>query len=235
METNIIEGNKLIAEFFGFEAAENNHYLCFIDKVTDNYYPPQHMKFSYSWDWLMPVVEKIEKTPYLTEDGCDFCCSVKILDGNTLIEDNDQKEIADCYGASKIDYTYKAVVEYIEWYNKFIKFGKPTRFRDTDKHIAAINELTRTLNLHFYNSSERNDETDHCAVTRGDSTIKIWLPNPADEQYADTFVVEIYNNLNDDILYLEDDKGVSQVKSVYAAVNLLSMYLIANGESTTAS
>ena len=232
METNIIENNRLILDFMGVKPSKFGNEYSYIDGVFFSVNDPDeekvmlsiagYVKYNSSWDALMPVFKKLDEMVWDMES-----------------KGNDEKDHAyllqEAILSLDIIEVYNKSVAAIKWHNEYQKIGKPTRFRDTDKHIAAINELTRTLNLHFYNSSERNDETDHCSVSRGGITIKIWLPNPADEQYADTFVVEIYNNLNDDILYLEDDKGVSQVKSVYAAVNLLSMYLIANGESTTAS
>ncbi len=65
-----------------------------------------------SWDWLMPVVEKIES---------DERYDVDILQYGTRISDN-QKEIvnniANISFDKKIDHTYKAVVEFINQYNK---------------------------------------------------------------------------------------------------------------------
>ena len=56
--------NKLIAEFMGFTKDSKELYL--IDDYTlrseDEYQATyvDEMKFHTSWDWLMPVVEKIE-------------------------------------------------------------------------------------------------------------------------------------------------------------------------------
>ena len=48
MEKEIIEGNKLIAEFMGLSMLHNQTRL-------------ETLKYHSSWDWLMPVVEKIEQ------------------------------------------------------------------------------------------------------------------------------------------------------------------------------
>jgi len=61
----ILEGNKLIAEFMvGCEIIEGTvirktKYYNFPDHCSTKYLISD-MKFHSSWDWLMPVVEKIE-------------------------------------------------------------------------------------------------------------------------------------------------------------------------------
>ena len=44
--------NKLIAEFMGYKVGERRR--------GGGYMPENEMKYDTSWDWLMPVVEKIE-------------------------------------------------------------------------------------------------------------------------------------------------------------------------------
>ena len=55
--------NKLIAEFMGLEIHESKHkyittYYVTIDGVPTDL---QDLQYHASWDWLMPVVEKIEQ------------------------------------------------------------------------------------------------------------------------------------------------------------------------------
>ena len=70
------------------------------------------LKYNTSWDWLMPVVEKIESLGYeffIVEDR------IKIAH-NT---DHSTETIIDfTLGGSKRDATYQAVVEFIKWYNE---------------------------------------------------------------------------------------------------------------------
>ncbi len=74
---------------------------------------PDAMKFHTSWEWLMPVVEKIENFhPYQ-----DF-----IIGGNRAILES-YSSVEELYsgifdGDSKIEATYKAVIAFIGWYNK---------------------------------------------------------------------------------------------------------------------
>lgn len=100
MEKEILEGNKLIAEFEG-----RINELCHHNNTSSPY------DYDKSWDWLMPVVERIDsRTPY---DPCVTIeynwCSIKMLNGGFNIE---------VVGNSRIEATYKAVVDFIKWYNE---------------------------------------------------------------------------------------------------------------------
>tara|TARA_R110000787_G_scaffold26805_1_gene74797 strand:- start:234 stop:575 length:342 start_codon:yes stop_codon:yes gene_type:complete len=107
-----MKDNKLIAEFMEFHRDTEDLYL--IDNYnlrSENQFQATYvreMKFHQSWDWLMPVVEKIES---------DERYDVDILQYGTRIRDN-QKEIvtnvADISFNSKIDHTYDAVVRFLK-------------------------------------------------------------------------------------------------------------------------
>jgi hypothetical protein len=108
-----MKNNKLIAEFMGVNVItiddvrkNKNPYISSADGYLEN-----DLKYHCSWDWLMPVVEKIES---------DERYDVDILQYGTKITDN-QKEIvnniADISFDKKIDHTYDAVVEFIKEYN----------------------------------------------------------------------------------------------------------------------
>ena len=90
-----MENNKLIAEFMNYP-----------DLGTEGDF--SYLRYHASWDWLMPVVDKIE-----SDDRYD----VDILQYGTRITDN-QKEIvnniADISFDKKIEHTHNAVVEFIK-------------------------------------------------------------------------------------------------------------------------
>jgi len=92
-EQQIIEGNKLIAEFMGGE----RHWLNgmkepFTDDTIWGYYDVgvnitstysgrpialvNDLKYHTSWDWLMPVVEKIELGDGVRVDIYQFGCKI---------------------------------------------------------------------------------------------------------------------------------------------------------------
>ena len=112
----IEEGNKLIAEFMG---AKND--------ISDIYYLPEfahyfnsygqiewsdcfrlnELKYYTSWDWLMPVVEKIQKTNL----------GDVVIHGKNLVEISYNQQTQLYFESSLLKNTWLACVEFIEWYN----------------------------------------------------------------------------------------------------------------------
>jgi len=87
METT--ENNKLIAEFMGAYSEENGFDYTKIGNKGVLYHK--------SWDWLMPVAQKIKDTPsYGSTDGLDFSLT------NDLT----------------IESLYESVVEFIKYQNE---------------------------------------------------------------------------------------------------------------------
>lgn len=120
----IEEGNILIAEFLGcYKYPENSFdnvwsyeiygHLDFVDdgEYEKHYYLPSEMKFHSSWDWLMPVVEKIEGLGYDTE------IVYRPDDGGHCFYINDSPIFSSQMGGKK-EATYTVVVDFIEWYNE---------------------------------------------------------------------------------------------------------------------
>ena len=118
-----MESNKLIAEFLGAKpislgaSVEYEMYgiiECIKDGVNEkHFFIPDEMEFKESWDWLMPVVEKIN-----TMDDFNYSVSINyhytsIADNNTLYDIVDVDADGDTQKGC-----YKAVVEFIKWYNK---------------------------------------------------------------------------------------------------------------------
>lgn len=110
---NNLENNKLIAEFMNLSLVPCN--IGTENGVVTEGYLTHHaslpftlkgMQYKYKWDWLMPVVEKIESIggQQVFINGC----SCNIL--------GEKHETIKGYG-TKIEATYKAVVQFIKWYN----------------------------------------------------------------------------------------------------------------------
>ena len=94
-----MESNKLIAEFMGLETPNGIYF-----------------KYHTSWNWLMPVVDKIECTPIDNDDNSDNFFNVMIEVFECNINGGD---ICICEnGHTKREATYKAVVEFINEYNR---------------------------------------------------------------------------------------------------------------------
>jgi hypothetical protein len=92
--------NKLIAEFMDLKSTGLSIY-----KESD-------YKYHTSWDWLMPVVEKIDE---VSDENTLF----KIEYNRAFVEDIENYHIfIDVIASSRLEATYKAVVEFINQLNK---------------------------------------------------------------------------------------------------------------------
>ena len=120
------ENNKIIAEFMGYTLNENNEYP--IEYITVQGHwdtcSIQDLNYHKSWDWLMEVVEKIENTKIK-----DYSISTDITDDKTFISiwhygDGGKWSILisnlneEYKNFNKIQRTYQAVIEFINFYNK---------------------------------------------------------------------------------------------------------------------
>lgn len=119
---SIIENNELIAQFMG----ANSHKV-YVDQNTLEYelygvieciqdgpdekhfFYPKEMLFYKSWDWLMPVVEKIENLGFTFEIGTGYVDVGR--KGDPIIDDQ---------GLIKIEVVYQVVVNFIKWYSTVI-------------------------------------------------------------------------------------------------------------------
>lgn len=134
--------NELIAEFMGLERTKSiwdkGEYAYTIKFESFGYFNkwviPSDMEFQASWDWLMPVVEKIAKTatyvPYFTRDevGMDIsihpgACSFNLPDpseGYNYVKRYYEAPSKFCHNEVSqptVDCVYKCCVAFIRWYN----------------------------------------------------------------------------------------------------------------------
>ena len=124
--TEIPEGNKLIAEFM--ELGMSDSYGYFYVKLVDRIEMYNQFQFMYhlSWDWLMPVVEKIERL-YETETSLPMFEINSHYCKFALTYPHKYKAfITGCYRSSpeeikansKIEAAWIVAVEFIKYYNK---------------------------------------------------------------------------------------------------------------------
>lgn len=117
-QEEILEGNKLCAEFlggmysehaeaWGFGNAKNIGSKMFQEVMYHNIIQAERfekeLKFHSDWNWLMEIVEKIEKTSaWVNIKGCAV----------------DISTISNTSAKTKIEATFIAVVNFIKWYNE---------------------------------------------------------------------------------------------------------------------
>ena len=124
------ENNKIIAEFMGFTFEKNIGYYDNEMLLEQIVYEQQNgncfdeLLFNKDWNWLMAVVEKIENIKIK-----DYSISTDITDDKTFISiwhygdggkwsiliSNLNEEYKDF---NKMQRTYKAIIEFINFYNK---------------------------------------------------------------------------------------------------------------------
>lgn len=120
METT--EGNKLIAEFMGYERVIRPSSLKGINSlelyIKDNEnYVQGEISYHSSWDWLMPVVNKIESLNYevhIYHSCCDINAPDDIQNDAYVIP---IASFCNPEANSKINATWQSVVTFIQWYN----------------------------------------------------------------------------------------------------------------------
>ena len=112
----ILKNNKLIAEFVGFKLDDTGYYkipdgYCWLPKRIwgGNRLPEYLLEFHKDWRWLMSVVEEIEY---------DCNTSVSITFEYCYITTGDSKFSKEFSEDSKLESTYRAVVEFIKYYTK---------------------------------------------------------------------------------------------------------------------
>jgi len=107
----IVETNKEIAIFMG-DISSTDDRISFSKNC-----PVEQLKYDESWDWLMPVIEKIE-TMSMTR-GRHFYLHMDAAFVQIRVDRVNLQPLAK-WGATnnKMQAVYNAVVEFIEWYAK---------------------------------------------------------------------------------------------------------------------
>ena len=129
------DGNKLIAEFMGWEISEKdlpyrNYSLVGIPEQFRTVYgygnaEPfseltfKNLQFHASWDWLMPVPEKIEELGYNTLISKGFVVANYGTQVCAIGQDFAYREFIDTPDPveTKLEAVYSAVVNFIKQYN----------------------------------------------------------------------------------------------------------------------
>lgn len=112
------ESNKIFATFKGWTVCECD--TCRQKKSTQykwgernwEVYAVEDLKFHSSWDWLMPVVEKIESLADIVEIK-GIQCLIITFDGIDHVIAKTEK--------TKLASVYSACLAFIQWYNEQTK------------------------------------------------------------------------------------------------------------------
>lgn len=117
------EGNRLIAEFMGFKYIEDGDLVW--NKVVSLCI--EKLKYHSSWEWLMPVVEKIESLGFLTtikyrNSKEDSFHEIIISKNNRIFGESleTMEQILEAENYSKIQAVWNGVINFIEKYNENI-------------------------------------------------------------------------------------------------------------------
>ena len=108
---NIIENNKIIAEFMNLNLYKSFWYKSNI-ATEKKICKENNLKFHSDWNWLMEVVEKIESLEHWTETlgGLQNICLIGSI--------NSSCESFKAVAETKIEAVYNACLEFIQWYNE---------------------------------------------------------------------------------------------------------------------
>lgn len=122
---NIVDNNYNIAVFMGSKYSKDR----LLDIDDNQIFVPYHgvcrydtielgkgkiLEYHKSWDWLFPVIEKIEK------QGCIIQISFSGITNCKIIVGNFKEPIitaANTESQDSMEAIYTAVIEYIKWYN----------------------------------------------------------------------------------------------------------------------
>ena len=120
------ENNRIIAEFMGYTLNENNEYP--IEYITVQGHwdtcPIQDLNYHESWDWLIPVVEKIEsiRDSYHGRFGVYISSNSCTIQSTNFRPDKPISNPPHYYDNlvlnNKIESTYYSIINFINFYNK---------------------------------------------------------------------------------------------------------------------
>lgn len=118
------QSNELIARFMGAKIVNDTDYnyvvYGFPKKEPGDCYLRQ-MKYHSRWEWLMPVVEKIEsiqmeKHGYFGVHIHSNACTIQGTKFRSELRD--EVYYFDIYSVTKLNATWHAVTQFIKWYNE---------------------------------------------------------------------------------------------------------------------
>lgn len=126
------EMNRVIAEFMGAELDGDNWHITGREWTVSAKRFPGNLHYHTSWDWLMPVVEKIAQMEYAFNLFTERSSAVSIHNGVGMIGHMSIPFIhidKSREGWTLMQMTYEAVYQFIIWYNQQTTPNEPTTKR----------------------------------------------------------------------------------------------------------
>lgn len=116
-EQEILEGNRLIAEFEGMKLVHDDPIAYpdgYMFSEEDGAHELKNMKYHNDWNWLMPVIEKIEAMGYIS-------CIELLHHGEHRVFFNSIETLQPvgngARGSTKIEAVYLTVLDFIKTTN----------------------------------------------------------------------------------------------------------------------
>lgn len=120
-----------VAQFMGAKLTASGHLEALPEWGTHrNMISAEDLKYDSSWDWLMPVIEKIKTINLVSSVTIDSRCGVKVAKGEYYMENRcDFKlwhiawnpstiHIGVCSEEDHLTVCYKAVLKFLKWYEE---------------------------------------------------------------------------------------------------------------------
>lgn len=110
--------NRIIADFMGVSNMTNREVEEYKNKCEEsgedciiNSYPPENLKYDSSYDWLMPVLEKIESIGYRITIS-QGCCEISHANSEVMV--NVKRSVTSEDSGSFIKLIHKSVASFIK-------------------------------------------------------------------------------------------------------------------------
>ena len=116
---NILENNRLIAEFLGLKK-DNPNTNWFYNAESGKYFKENELGYHQNWNWLMPVIEKIEALDEKSfETTSHFNKFINKRLYNTAFINSKNYEVISSGNLmeSRIESVYIAILSFIKHYN----------------------------------------------------------------------------------------------------------------------
>lgn len=122
-QEEIIDYNKRCAEFLGWKNLNDDSFPEYIDKLG-NFYPLKELTFDSDWNWIMEVVEAIEKLKFRFEialNEVNLYCISKERRFSYAINYHDCENYGEEMHLTKREAVVIAINQFLIWFEQYKK------------------------------------------------------------------------------------------------------------------